>query len=73
MWAPTLPAACAQVVEHNATLALRFKDVSAKQTVPVENEFQPQFAALLAQAAADLPAVSAAWQAVVAHVCTRRL
>jgi len=40
-------------VSHSDTLALRFKDVTSKQTVPVENEFQPQFSALLAHAAAD--------------------
>jgi len=45
------------VVSHSDTLALRFKDVSSKQTVPVENEFQPQFDALLAHAAADSAAL----------------
>ena len=41
------------VVNHSDTLALRFKDVSAKQTVPVENDFQPHFSSLMAHAAAD--------------------
>jgi len=41
------------VVRHSDTLALRFKDVSSKQTVPVENEFQPHFSSLMAHAAAD--------------------
>ena len=40
-----------QLADNSATLALRFKDVTANHTVPVEPELQPQFTALVASAA----------------------
>lgn len=42
-----------QIVEHSSTLALRLKDVNAKQTVSVEPEFQAKFSEMLMRAAED--------------------
>lgn len=42
-----------KVVEERAVLAVRLKDLSSKQSIPVEPEFQAQFSALLKHAAMD--------------------
>lgn len=45
---------CLQQLQNNSSvLALRFKDSTAKQAIPVEPQFQEQFSELLLQAAAD--------------------
>ncbi|KAJ9515267.1 hypothetical protein QJQ45_002399 [Haematococcus lacustris] len=47
----TASAALTQISQHSDSLALRFKDVSSRQTIPVEPQHQHEFGELLKTAA----------------------